>query len=123
MSKIFIFILLLLTVPSYAASITDVDPRYCHAINDIPRTSTGTIKRDRYLLTVFKLKHPCPATGLSTGKCSGWQIDHVIPLACGGCDEMFNLQWLPDQIKTCAGDFCKDRWERTLYCKDNYLGE
>lgn len=36
----------------------------------------------------------------------------------GGCDTVIVAQWLPIEIKTCADDFCKDRWERVVYqCK------
>ena len=48
-----------------------------------------------------------------------WQVDHVIPLVCGGCDAVVNMQWLPAAIKTCAastGVPCKDRWEQKVYC-------
>lgn len=79
------------------------------------RNTAGQIVRRSDVLTAFKRLHPCPATGLSKGACSGWAIDHVLPLACGGCDEVGNLQWLPNKLKTCAGD-CKDRWERKINC-------
>lgn len=68
-----------------------------------------------YLLIKGRFKRP--ATGQHTGPCKGWAIDHVIPLAVGGCDAVSNLQWLPVEIKSCAGTVCKDRWERKVYAR------
>lgn len=50
--------------------------------------------RDRAVPREYKRLHPCPATGLRSGPCPGWQIDHVRPLKCGGADHVRNLQWL-----------------------------
>jgi hypothetical protein len=55
----------------------------------------------------FKQLHPCPATGRATGKCPGYVIDHVKPLACGGVDDPSNMQW-----QTVAEAKAKDKWER-----------
>jgi hypothetical protein len=55
----------------------------------------------------FKQLHPCPATGRPTGKCPGYVIDHVKPLACGGADAPSNMQW-----QTVAEAKAKDKWER-----------
>lgn len=71
------------------------------------------------MLRAFRKLYPCPATGKTQGACDGWAIDHVIPLACGGCDAVSNLTWLPTAIKSCAGTTCKDRWERNVYCKED----
>lgn len=62
----------------------------------------------------FRRIHPCPSTNNVRGACPGWQVDHVIPLASCGCDIVENLQWLKVEIKTCAGENCKDRWERKI---------
>jgi hypothetical protein len=80
-----------------------------------PRTASGEIKRRSDVLTAFKKLYACPSTGLHTGSCPDWSIDHTLPLALGGCDAVFNLQWLPNAIKSCAGTACKDRWERKVY--------
>jgi len=32
-------------------------------------------------------------TGESTGRCPGYVIDHIVPMACGGPDEPENMQW------------------------------
>lgn len=81
------------------------------------RDSKGVIIRRADVLREFQKAHPCPATGLTTGACPGWAKDHVIPLSCGGRDEVSNLQWLPDQIKSAAGTYAKDRFERKIYCQ------
>jgi len=100
-------------IPSNAQAGT-VDQRYCYAITDIPRDLQGRIIRSSKPVYVFRLAHPCPVTFKTTGACPGWSIDHVIPLASGGCDILENMQWLPNEIKSCAGKFCKDRWERIV---------
>ena len=99
---------------SNAAQAGAVDQRYCYAITDIPRDSNGVIIRSSKPGYAFRQIHPCPITFKTTGACPGWSIDHVIPLASGGCNILENMQWLPNEIKTCAGKFCKDRWERII---------
>jgi hypothetical protein len=42
----------------------------------------------------FLTAHPCPLTGLIKGRCPGYVIDHVIPLACGGADAVENMHWM-----------------------------
>lgn len=91
------------------------ETRYCTVTPH--RDADGSISRRADVLRAFRGHHPCPATGQKRGACPGWNIDHVIPLACGGCDAVSNLQWLRVEIKRCAGDKCKDRWERIVYCK------
>jgi len=93
-----------------------VEVRYCYAMDSVPRYEDGTIKRSSWVREKFRVSHPCPATGLTTGACPGWSVDHVIPLVCGGCDSVNNMQWLPNTIKSCAGTECKDRWEQRVYC-------
>lgn len=90
------------------------ETRYC--AEQPARDAGGKIARRADVLREFKRLYPCPSTGRSTGPCPGWNIDHTIPLACGGCDSIPNLSWLPVEIKRCAGQFCKDRWERRVYC-------
>lgn len=102
---------LLLAVPLLALA---ADPRYIEG--PVKREADGTIKRSAASLYQFRKDHPCPGTGRVSGACPGWEVDHVIPLACGGADATLNMQWLPTAIKSCAGNQCKDRWERTIYC-------
>ena len=117
-AKPFFFALLLactsafaqLPTPGAQGSIND--PRYC---GEPARTSAGLIKRNRAVLRQFAKVFPCPATLKPVPSCPGWEIDHTIPLASGGCDAIHNLTWLPDKIKTCPGYLCKDSWERTYH--------
>lgn len=90
--------------PAYADNHL-TDTRYC---GEPQRTETGKIKRSSEVRRQFERLYPLPP-GYDR---SQWQIDHVIPLASGGCDAVRNMQWLPMVIKTCADDDCKDRWER-----------
>ena len=55
----------------------------------------------------FRLQNPCPATGQTAGACKGYVVDRVIPLLCGGTDDMSNLQWV-----TVAQAKEKARWEK-----------
>lgn len=89
-----------------------VDYRYA---GEVIRDADGTIHRSTKVLNAFKKIWACPSTGLHKGPCPGWAIDHVISLACGGRDAVINLAWMPDEAKSCAADYCKDRWERRVY--------
>ena len=55
----------------------------------------------------FQHSESCPATGMTKGRCPGYVIDHVVPLACGGADAPSNMQW-----QTKADAEAKDKWER-----------
>ena len=56
---------------------------------------------------VFQREQPCPSTGQPKGRCPGYIIDHIKPLACGGADAPSNMQW-----QTVSDAKAKDRWER-----------
>lgn len=101
-----------LSVGAAAAPSALDETRYC---GEPRRTTAGHILRRADVLVEFRRLYACPATGQHKGPCRGWAIDHVIPLAVGGCDAVRNLQWLPNEIKSCAGTKCKDRWERDVY--------
>ena len=89
-----------------------VEYRYC----GVPaRNLDGSIKRSSSVIRAYQRLHPCPANGQKTGVCPGWAIDHVVPLAKGGCDSVVNMSWMPNKIKSCADPWCKDRWERVYY--------
>ncbi len=88
------------------------ETRYCGAP---ARNADGSIKRSTAVLNAFKRIHPCPANGMTTGACPGWALNHTVPLSCGGCDSVSNLDWMPDEIKSCAQPWCRDRWERKVY--------
>lgn len=55
----------------------------------------------------FREGHPCPTNPSASGRCPGYVIDHIVPLACGGADEPGNMQW-----QTTEAGKAKDRWER-----------
>lgn len=64
----------------------------------------------------FKQQHPCPANGATKGRCEGFIIDHIIPLACGGADSPENMQWQTEEESK-----AKDKWERAdcgMYYKE-----
>lgn len=65
------------------------------------------IKRSQSAKVEFKASHPCPDNGARKGPCKGHIIDHINPLACGGADAPFNMQW-----QTIAESKAKDKWER-----------
>ena len=58
------------------------------------------------MLRVFQRLHPCQATGLLTGVCPGYIVDHIVPLKRGGADAPSNMQW-----QTVAEAKAKDRIE------------
>ena len=88
-----------------------IETRYC---GEPKRNLSGEIIRRAAVRDAFLRAHPCPSTGLREGRCEGWQVDHVIPLACGGCDAVSNMQWLPVSLKV-APVVGKDRFERKIY--------
>ena len=85
---------------------------YAHAYNSnycttCERDSNGHIKRSLEAKQEFKRQHPCPSTGKSKGRCEGYIIDHIKPLACGGADSPENMQWQTEEDSK-----AKDKWER-----------
>lgn len=60
----------------------------------VKRDSHGKIKRSQGAIHSFRKGNVCPSTGKTTGKCPGYEVDHVKPLACGGADDPSNMQWL-----------------------------
>ncbi|MDZ4796872.1 MAG: HNH endonuclease signature motif containing protein [Bryobacteraceae bacterium] len=69
------------------------------------RAKTRTV-RSSSARAAFRKKHPCPATGKSTGACPGYVIDHIRPLKRGGPDTPANMQW-----QTLQAARAKDRVE------------
>ena len=96
-----------------------VETRYCGP--EIKRDVDGSISRSQAVLAAFKRIHPCPSTGLKRGACPGWAINHPWPLACGGCDSVPNLLWVPNVLKSGPGYYPIDRWERKVYCSPRVL--
>jgi hypothetical protein len=103
-SKVLVIIAALLTF-AYAHA----DTRYC---GEPKRYENGRIVRSLAVLEEFKRQYPLPAHL----KRNEFEINHVIPLVCGGCDSVENLIWMHKLAKTCAEDYCQDRHERITMC-------
>jgi hypothetical protein len=89
-----------------------IDHRICY---NNSKNTDGSYKRDSQVPRKYQLIVPCPSTGLTTGACNGWSVDHVRPISRCGCDSVDNVQWLKNTIKSCTGSDCKDRWELKIY--------
>jgi hypothetical protein len=59
----------------------------------IPFSASASEHRSTSVKHEFQLTHPCPATGLTSGRCPGYVKDHILPLVCGGPDAPSNMQW------------------------------
>lgn len=66
----------------------------CLAVAFLAVPADARIPRDRAQVRAFRAEHPCPATGLKRGACSGWHVDHIIALCAGGEDHPRNMQWI-----------------------------
>jgi hypothetical protein len=84
--------LMILASPAQAA-----DYKYC---GQPKRDANGVIVRSTAAKAAFRAEVACPSTGLFTGACPGWSIDHTWPLASCGCDSITNMAWLKNTIKT-----------------------
>lgn len=110
--KALILLASMLAASAHAATLAPLtEVRYCGAP---VRLADGSIRRRADVLRAFRKAHPCPSTLRTTGSCPGWSMNHVIPLACGGCDAVSNLQWLPNDVKSGAGPHHVDRFERKI---------
>jgi len=78
-----------------------LDIRFC---GPPARDGSGNIIRSSAVLRQFERDWPRPMDGRV------WIRDHVIPLACGGCDAVINLQWMPEAVWR-----DKSLWERRTY--------
>lgn len=72
-----------------------------------PRNADGVIQRSPWQVRQFRKANPCPGTGLTTGRCPGHVVDHIVPLCACGPDRPSNMQW-----QTTAESKIKDRLER-----------
>lgn len=91
---------------AWAALSPFIDIRCCFTV---VRNPDGSILRSSKVRTEFKKLYPCPSFNSITGYCE-WIMDHPIPLACGGVDAVYNLQWLPISMWK-----EKSKWERKVY--------
>jgi hypothetical protein len=105
---------LILAQPAWGEVGRDEEVRCCVPVE---RDRYNEIKRSESVKRAFRRRWPCPVAPADiNAPCQGWSIDHVIPLVCGGRDIVSNMQWLPNQIKSAAGTFAKDRFEQKIYC-------
>lgn len=110
--KTLLFSLLFVCTTVYA----QLDPLIDYRMGDsVVRSDTGATARSKVTIARFRQLYACPSTRKNTGACPGWAIDHVIPLDCGGVDAVYNMQWLPNTIKSASGPDKKDHFERKVY--------
>lgn len=113
LAMLLILVWLFIGASSHAQQLDPLrDYRY---VGQVIRSNDGTTSRSGKVIAAFKLQWACPSTNNHTGACPGWAIDHVVPLDCGGADAVFNMQWLPDSIKSAKGPYTKDHFERRVY--------
>jgi len=127
--SIIAYVVLVLFSPVYPQGSLELSPLVDYRIQGvIYRNPDGSIKRNQAVLSAYKRIHPCPSTGKSSGNCPDWSLNHIIPLSCAGADAVWNLQWVPNRIKTCKEKHCIDRYERKInsnefsdkiYCKND----
>jgi hypothetical protein len=80
---------------------------HCHRASPASaakRNSPEKAKRSSSAKAEFRRTHACPSTGRTTGQCPGYEVDHVVPLACGGTDDASNMQWLTTEANRSKGD-------------------
>lgn len=51
-------------------------------------TNRSYISRNNFIKS-----NPCPGTNIVQKKCSGYIVDHIVPLCAGGKDHASNMQW------------------------------
>lgn len=83
------------------------DPRFCGFVD---RDRNGEIKRSDAEIAKFKRIWPCPSTGKKSGPCPKYAINHSVPIACGGCDSIHNMEWMRIDVKR-----VHDTYERKVY--------
>lgn len=71
--------------------------------SSVHRDASGKIHRDPAQRAAFRRSHPCPSTDKTTGRCPGYEVDHVRPLARGGADELSNMEWLTTAANRAKG--------------------
>jgi hypothetical protein len=102
--------ILILMLISAAAN---ADIRCCE---EPKRYSDGRIVRSAAVLSEFQRLYPLPPEMNR----KDFQINHAVPLVCGGKDIVENLIWMHVKAKTCAEDYCQDRHEQLTMCPKSY---
>jgi len=80
------------------------------------RNREGNIVRSKAVVGEFMRLYPLPE-GVNR---KDYQINHAVPLVCGGLDIVENMLWMHVKAKTCEGDFCQDRIEQIVMCPRSY---
>ena len=104
--KILIVLMLLST---YA----NADIRCCQ---EPKRYNDGRLVRSASVIAEFQRLYPLPPE-LNR---KDYQINHAVPLVCGGKDIIENLVWMHISAKICAQDYCQDRHEQKTMCPKSY---
>ena len=104
---------LLAVILTLATFQVNADIRYC---GEPARDRYGKIIRSAAVIAEFQRLYPLPANY----KRSDYQINHAVPMVCGGCDIVENLIWMHKLAKTCAADYCQDRHEQYTMCPKSF---
>lgn len=106
-SKFFAIVLIFVSISAVA------DSRYC---GEPKRDASGRIIRSTTVIAEFQRLYPLPPNFNRRD----YQINHVVPLVCGGCDSIENMIWMHVKAKTCAEDYCQDRHEQLTMCPQSF---
>ena len=89
---------------------SSVSPHRPHEQNRHTKSSKDrTVSRSAAARRAFVKSNACPSTGHTKGKCPGYHVDHIVPLACGGADAPSNMQWLSAEANLKKGSMgCKN---------------
>ena len=110
-----IIIIILFGLVLFAHNAHAADDKFCGVV--VHDLSTGKLARNLKERDAYLLANPKPI-----GEEDQWEVDHPIPLKCGGCDTQTNMSLMHISIKPCAykvgGVYCKDRYElrKDLFC-------
>lgn len=102
--------MLILLAASACSDPVYADIRCCN--DEVKRYNDGRIVRSITVLQEFKRLYPLPVH-LNP---KDFNINHAVPLACGGRDIVENLIWMHVSAKACAEDYCQDRHEQLTMC-------
>lgn len=95
----------------------------CRYQGDPLRNFDGEIYRDDKVVREYKKLIPCPSTGLHSGACPGWALNHGCPLACGCVDTVWNIGWVKNEYKTGYAILPKDINGKSRTSPMGYINE